>query len=583
MGQWGFGIGSVAALSIMAPAWGELRLVYPPTQHETDAPQIFIIGTASPQEVVTLNGQVIQKRSPAGHFAPTVPLNYGSNLITITAGSQTKTLNITRPKPRQITGLEIIEPRVTWNRLPQELLCFTAQAPAMSKIQVQLGPQTFPLKPLPTPMILPANSAALTDSNQPQAQPNPTFRGCTQLSQPGDYGRPQFQWTSPTGQTQKILGAAPITILNPTQLAAVQVIRPLGGIARTGPSTDYARLTPLPPGTTATVTGQTGEWLRLDYGAWIQEAETKALPPGTPTTSMIRSITSQIRPGWTEIRFPLEVPVPISVNVEEKTFTLKLWNTTAQTDVIALNPDPVIERLDWQQSRPGEVVYRFQLHRSQLWGYRLRYEDSTLVLGLRHPPVLGPKQQPLAGMTILLDPGHGGPEDLGALGPTGVPEKDVTLKVSQLVATQLKKRGATVILTRTADVDLDLPERITAIETHEPTLVLSLHYNALPDQGDALKTQGIGAFWYQAQSHSLAVFLENYLATHENRPRYGVFWNNLALTRPTVAPAVLLELGFMINPWEFEWITDATAQDQLAQTLAAGIQAWLESALKNQR
>jgi len=32
-----------------------------------------------------------------------------------------------------------------------------------------------------------------------------------------------------------------------------------------------------------------------------------------------------------------------------------------------------------------------------------------------------------------------------------------------------------------------------------------------------------------------------------------VFWNNLALTRPSVAPAVLLELGFMINPVEFEW------------------------------
>jgi N-acetylmuramoyl-L-alanine amidase len=55
-----------------------------------------------------------------------------------------------------------------------------------------------------------------------------------------------------------------------------------------------------------------------------------------------------------------------------------------------------------------------------------------------------------------------------------------------------------------------------------------------------------------------------------------VFWNNLALTRPHVAPSVLLELGFMINPTEFEWITDPQAQAQLAETLAAGVAEWVQ-------
>lgn len=82
-------------------------------------------------------------------------------------------------------------------------------------------------------------------------------------------------------------------------------------------------------------------------------------------------------------------------------------------------------------------------------------------------------------------------------------------------------------------------------------------------------------FWYQAQSHDLAVFLHDYLVNKLQRPSYGVYWNNLALTRPTVAPAVLLELGFMINPSEFEWITDPQAQRRLATTLAEGITTWL--------
>ena len=61
-----------------------------------------------------------------------------------------------------------------------------------------------------------------------------------------------------------------------------------------------------------------------------------------------------------------------------------------------------------------------------------------------------------------------------------------------------------------------------------------------------------------------------------DRPSYGVFWNNLALTRPTIAPSVLLELGFMINPYEFEWIMNSQEQQKLVKALADGIVEWVK-------
>ncbi|WP_317134593.1 N-acetylmuramoyl-L-alanine amidase [Leptolyngbya sp. 7M] len=152
----------------------------------------------------------------------------------------------------------------------------------------------------------------------------------------------------------------------------------------------------------------------------------------------------------------------------------------------------------------------------------------------------------------------------------------MALIVSQLLRDRLEARGATVIMTREGDIDLYPQDRAALINQAEPTLALSLHYNALPDDGDAVNTAGIGTFWYNAQSHSLAVFLHNYLVASLDRPSYGVFWNNLALTRPTVAPAVLLELGFMINPDEFEWIINPAEQERLADALADGIAAWLQ-------
>ena len=73
--------------------------------------------------------------------------------------------------------------------------------------------------------------------------------------------------------------------------------------------------------------------------------------------------------------------------------------------------------------------------------------------------------------------------------------------------------------------------------------------------------------------------MQDYLVKNLKRESAGVFWNNLALTRPHIAPSVLLELGFMINPDEFEWITDSQAQEQLASTLAQGISDWFEHSL----
>ncbi|MFM6408405.1 MAG: N-acetylmuramoyl-L-alanine amidase, partial [Microcystis sp.] len=122
---------------------------------------------------------------------------------------------------------------------------------------------------------------------------------------------------------------------------------------------------------------------------------------------------------------------------------------------------------------------------------------------------------------ILLDPGHGGKET-GAVGPTGYTEKEINLLMSKLIKRELEKLGATVYLTRETDIELSLPARVEMINNLQPTLALSVHYNALPDDGDALNTQGIGIFWYHPQAADLSVFLHDYLTKNLNRPSYGV-------------------------------------------------------------
>jgi N-acetylmuramoyl-L-alanine amidase len=367
-----------------------------------------------------------------------------------------------------------------------------------------------------------------------------------------------------------------VTIL-PPQVTLVSEVISDQGTARTGPSTDYSRLTPLPKGTKAQITGREGEWLRFDYGGWIKQSETRPVVNGILPRSIIRSVRVQTQTDQTMVTFPLQVPVPVALQQEDGTVTLTLYNTTAQTDTIAQTPGPILSRLDWQQVVPGQVQYRIHLKSLQQWGYQLRYEGTNLVLSLRHPPKLqASAPKPLTGSTILLDPGHGSANDLGSVGPTGYPEKDAALAVSQRLRQVLEQRGAKVVMTREGDDDLYPNDRAKKIEQVMPTVALSLHYNALPDGGDAWNTKGVGAFWYHPQAQGLAVFLHDYLVQKLGRPSYGVYWNNLALTRPAIAPSVLLELGFMINPNEFEWITNPAAQQQLANALADGITLWFQ-------
>ncbi|GAC1352323.1 MAG: N-acetylmuramoyl-L-alanine amidase [Polyangiales bacterium] len=79
---------------------------------------------------------------------------------------------------------------------------------------------------------------------------------------------------------------------------------------------------------------------------------------------------------------------------------------------------------------------------------------------------------------IVLDAGHGG-SDPGAIGPTGLREKDVTLAIAKGVAPVIARElGAEVRLTRGSDTFVSLEERAAAGNAFEADVFLSLHCNA---------------------------------------------------------------------------------------------------------
>ena len=87
---------------------------------------------------------------------------------------------------------------------------------------------------------------------------------------------------------------------------------------------------------------------------------------------------------------------------------------------------------------------------------------------------------PVRSVDVLLDPGHGGPVDTGAVAPTGLAEKEVNLDVSRRAAELLNDRGISTLLTRTGDYPIPIRTRAEYADRMGVRAVVSIPTTTLP-------------------------------------------------------------------------------------------------------
>ncbi len=129
-------------------------------------------------------------------------------------------------------------------------------------------------------------------------------------------------------------------------------------------------------------------------------------------------------------------------------------------------------------------------------------------------PVLSP-----AIKIIVIDPGHGG-KDPGAIGPTGLKEKDVVLDISKRLRKELlRKCRCKVVLTRNRDVFIPLEERTAFANTQGADLFISIHVNA----NKSRRVKGVETY-FLSPARSKA---ERYTAARENMISNGTENKNI--------------------------------------------------------
>lgn len=184
----------------------------------------------------------------------------------------------------------------------------------------------------------------------------------------------------------------------------------------------------------------------------------------------------------------------------------------------------------------------------------------------------------LSGRVIFVDAGHGGTDGGARAKDSGVWEKEVNLRVSLALRDALEAMGATVVMSRTEDMQFnakkraDLTARLEKATAGGAEMLLCVHMNEYRSRAES----GPQVFYRagQADSRLLAGALQQALidGLSPSRKRQAMAGDYFMLSLDI--PSVLIECGFLSNAKEEKLLLSPDYQQRVAQAIADGVAAY---------
>jgi N-acetylmuramoyl-L-alanine amidase len=297
----------------------------------------------------------------------------------------------------------------------------------------------------------------------------------------------------------------------------------------------------------------------------------------------------------------LKQPIPIEAGLLKR---IRAGQYAPDTVRVVLDLESIVEYKIFPLTEPSRIVIDV-----------LGASTTTHKKEAVKPPV----SQRSESFKVVIDPGHGG-EDPGAIGPTGLKEKDVVLKIAKKVKDKVKKTLRwEVVMTRDDDRFIPLDERTGIANSENAALFVSIHANACTNK----KICGIETFVLGTTTDKDALRLaakENNISPKQvsdlqviladlrlNDPQKVIPSNNLAdrvqealverihkkygqvrdlgvKQAPFVVlvgadmPSILIEVSFISNPREEKRLRNPRYLDALADAIVDGLKKYAQAA-----
>ena len=344
----------------------------------------------------------------------------------------------------------------------------------------------------------------------------------------------------------------------------------------------------LSSGTIVRATGKKGSSVRVRLAdtldGWISESDLEVAPAATAIPYL--TFTSISVGGGDEgdvVSIPYGSPVPFIVSSDQPTsapptITVEFFGGHhAATWLSHSATASLVREVTVEQHLRDRVCVKIELAQDRLWGYKVEVTPSMVRIRVRKAPVIANLTSPLSGLLIALEAGHGGPRNLGAVGATRVPEKEINRMTVEALKEELEAAGARTVLVREGDDDPNLGDRTRRALESNADLFISVHANSAGSNRGYLRVSGTSTYYKHSASRDLSAAIHRHLLKETELGDFGNVgsFNYTPIRANTWMPSMLVEQAFMSNPEDEAKMLDPEFRKKTARGVRLGIEEFL--------
>ncbi len=315
----------------------------------------------------------------------------------------------------------------------------------------------------------------------------------------------------------------------------------------------------LSPGTILIVDAKQGDYLRVYLTptryAWVNK--------------------SDVSMAYGKYGTPIEPSLADFYNVDDKTASdISLYRVAFSRNLpyeVIDNPNELIINI-FNVSGMNDETLILRVSKNELIKYGTGFSNGDFILMMKSVP--RSQGQPLSGINIALDAGHGG-DDNGASGMFRDYEKDYNMQVVLKLKEELERQGAIVYLTREADYNVNTSDRVKLALANDVSILISIHMNAAQQGENPIEKGGTTVSYYnnsaQNLAQSIAKSLVGELLTKEN----PLEQQDSEILLPSEYLGINVNLCYLTNPKDSEIYKAENFAQNSAEGIANGIIQYL--------
>lgn len=533
-----------------------------------------IFGTSDPGKKLYMDGVEIKRIGTSGLFAVTVDAPKKGATYTFTQGDAVRSVTINRGTATGGSGktsrLSSIAPAASLSARPGEAVTITCIGPAGGAVYAEVAGKSVTLT-----QVAAADTGVPAKFKAEVVIPEEKFVAgeVTSLG--------QISYTLVyNGETKNYKSAGEVFAIGDGAKLAIRANCNLAGI-EPQPETTGSFTATLRTGCADYVVEETEDWYGLSMGGYIKKAHSTPVTGGGDVQNSITSVRREAGENYELLHLSCTNIPAFRGEIDGKKLRLTLYNTSfGEFGSIDKESELfyIVNPIDNGDGTITVVV----LAKHTLWGWDIQTDEETgtMTVVLKKQPVLsGNLDKPLSGITVAVCSGHGGP-DPGALSPAGdygVNEAEINLANTMSIAESLERLGAKIVLLVSDGSKLDTYGRTDPAREAFADVYICCHANSVAENADANLWCGTEVYYHYDESAKFSQKLADYISSATRRDNEGSKQDYYSVTRLTLCPAVMLEVGFISNPAEVESLIDKTDIQKTALAVTKAVMEILDN------